>query len=175
MLGYWNLPEQTAEAVRDGWLHTGDIGEADADGYIRITDRKRDIIVNSGGDTLSPQRIEGFLALEPEIDQAMVIGDKRPYLSALVVPNAEAAEAWATEHGKAADLATLCDDADFRRHMDAVLKRVNARLSAIERVRRIALVATPFTTENGQLTPSMKIRRHIIRGEHGEKIEGMYH
>src|SRR5690606_20287546 len=88
MQGYWNNPEATAEVLKDGWVHTGDVGLIDADGFIQITDRKKDIIVNSGGDNVSPQRVEGFLTLQPEIHQAMVYGDKRPYLVALIVPDA---------------------------------------------------------------------------------------
>ncbi len=173
MLGYWNDPEATAATLRDGWVHTGDVGEIDADGYIRITDRKKDIIVLSGGDTLSPQRVEGFLQLEAEIGQAMVVGDQQPYLIAVLVPDAAAAAAWAKANGKPAHLASLSDDADFRAHIESVVERVNRRLSKSERVRRVALVAKPFSIENEMLTPSMKIRRHVIAANYQEQLAAL--
>ncbi|MGC2856412.1 AMP-dependent synthetase/ligase [Novispirillum sp. DQ9] len=175
MRGYWNNPETTAQVIdEDGWLHTGDIGELDDEGYLRITDRKKDIIVNSGGDNISPQRVEGFLCLEPEIAQAMVYGDKRPHLVALVVPDAEFAAAWARQNGRPADLQVLVDDAEFRRAMADALDRVNRTLSQIEKIRRFTLVADPFTVENEMMTPTLKIRRHVIRQTYGERLETMY-
>ena len=103
MQGYWNMPEATSEAITDGWLHTGDIGKIDEDGFLMITDRKKDIIVNSGGDNIAPQRIEGFLTLQPEIAQAMVYGDRKPNLVALIVPDPDFMSDWAKENGKPKD------------------------------------------------------------------------
>jgi long-chain acyl-CoA synthetase len=174
MQGYWNDPAATAAVLRDGWLHTGDIGELDADGYIRITDRKKDIIVNSGGDNVSPQRVEGFLTLQPEIAQAMAYGDRRPHLVALLVPDSEWAASWARTHDKPHDLSQLAEDADFRRAMQVAVDRVNTTLSPIEKVRKFALSPEPFTTDNGMLTPTMKIRRHVIRKCWGERLEALY-
>ena len=179
MQGYYGDPATTALVVRDGWLHTGDIGLIDADGHLVITDRKKDIIVNSGGDNLSPARVEGFLTLQPEIAQAMVYGDKKPYLVAVIVPDPDAASAWARAHAKAAgpavaDLAALAGDAQFHDHVSKAVERVNLGLSQIERVRRFVLAKDAFSTENGMLTPSMKIRRHVIRGTYGEALEGLY-
>ncbi|MGE5475792.1 MAG: AMP-dependent synthetase/ligase [Bacteroidales bacterium] len=174
MLGYWNDPAGTANVLRDGWLHTGDIGELDADNYLKITDRKKDIIVNSGGDNISPQRVEGFLTLAPEIAQAMAHGDRRPHLVALVVPDAEWAAAWAREHGKPAELADLVEDGDFRQAMQQAVDRVNRTLSTIEKVRKIVVMAEGFTTDNGMLTPTMKIRRHVIRQKYGAQLEELY-
>ena len=170
MLGYWNLPEETAAALQDGWVHTGDVGEFDEDGFIKITDRKKDIIVLSGGDTLSPQRVEGFLQLQPEIEQAMVEGDKQPYLIALIVPNAEAAREWAKSQGKPDNMPDIVADPDFKRHIDGVVEKVNKALSAAERVRRFALVAEPYSVDNQMLTPSMKIRRHVIGATYDEQL-----
>jgi long-chain acyl-CoA synthetase len=177
MTGYWNNPEATATAIQDGWLHTGDIGAFDDDGYLRITDRKKDIIVNSGGDNVSPQRVEGFLTLEPEIHQAMVHGDRRPHLVAVIVPEAAPAQAWAGSnwHGGEAALADLCADNAFHAHMAEVIKRVNDGLSPIERVRRFILTADPFTVDNGQMTPTMKLRRHVLKEKYGERLEALYH
>ena len=174
MKGYWRNEEATRQTVRDGWLHTGDIGEIDPDGHIRITDRKKDIIVNSGGDNISPQRIEGMLVMEPEIGQAMVYGDRRPHLVALLVPDAEWTKAWAREAGKPDDLKKLADDRDFRQALNAVLERVNTDLSLVEKVRRFSVATAPFAIDNGQLTPTMKIRRHAIREVYGEALEGLY-
>ena len=174
MQGYWNNEAATAEAIRDGWLHTGDIGTLDEDGYILITDRKKDIIVNSGGDNVSPQRVEGFLTMRPEIAQAMVYGDRKPNLVALIVPDEEFAGEWAERSGKDGDLAGLVGDADFRSAIEAAVERVNADLSVIERVRRFALHAEPFTVENELLTPSLKIRRHLITAAHRETLEALY-
>jgi len=161
MEGYWNNPKATAEVLRDGWLHTGDIGVIDADGYIQITDRKKDIIVNTGGDNLSPQRVEGMLTIEPEIGQAMVFGDRRPHLVALLVPDEELAK-------------KATDDADLQRLLSEAIDRVNKKLSTIERVRRFVIATEPFTTDNEMMTPSMKIRRHVITGKYGEALEGLY-
>lgn len=175
MQGYWNMPAETAEAISDdGWLHTGDIGAIDEDGFLMITDRKKDIIVNSGGDNIAPQRIEGFLALQPEIEQAMVYGDRKPNLVALIVPAAEFVTDWAAANGRTADVSELAEDDDFRKAISAAVDRVNTDLSVIERVRRFIITPEAFTIENQMMTPSLKIRRHIIRENYGERLEGLY-
>jgi long-chain acyl-CoA synthetase len=161
MQGYWNQPEQTAETLRDGWVHTGDIGVVDADGYIRITDRKKDIIVVSGGDNVAPQKIEGALTFEPEIGQAMVYGDRRPHLVAVLVPDAEFAR-------------TLPAGKDLHPALQDAVDRANARLSPIEKVRRFIVADEPFGTENGLMTPSLKIRRHLIRDLYRDRLEALY-
>ncbi|MGB8273836.1 MAG: long-chain fatty acid--CoA ligase [Alphaproteobacteria bacterium] len=174
MQGYWRNPEATQAALEGGWLHTGDVGVMNADGYIRITDRKKDIIVNSGGDNVSPARVEGRLTLEPEIAQAMVVGDRRPYLAAIIVPDAEFARAWAAARDKPGDLARLADDPQFVAAVGAVVERVNRDLSAIERVRRFRLAPQPFAIDNAQLTPTLKVRRHKILEAYASLIESMY-
>ncbi len=161
MQGYWRNEDATRETIRDGWVHTGDIGIIDGDGHLQITDRKKDFIVNSGGDNISPQRIEGFLTLEPEIAQAMVHGDKHPHLVALLVPDAE----WAAD---------LASGEEVKKALAQVLEKVNASLSNIEKVRKFILAAEPFTTENGLMTPTMKIRRHKIREIYGDELEALY-
>ena len=174
MQGYWNDPKSTEMALRDGWLHTGDVGAIDEDGYLRITDRKKDIIVNSAGDNVSPQRIEGALTLEAEIAQAMVYGDGKPHLVALIVPDEEALKHWARKQGKRADLAALAEDSDLRRAIGSALERVNARLSPIEQVRRFTIAPEPFSIANGELTPTLKIRRHVIGEKYGAALEALY-
>lgn len=174
MKGYWNHEQATAEALRDGWLHTGDIGRIDEDGAILITDRKKDIIVNSGGDNLSPQRVEGFLTLQPEIGQAMVAGDRRPYLVGVVVPDAEFTSSWAKTYGKPANVAELSDDPAFRKTIGDSVDRVNKSLSPIERVRRFIIAPEPFSVDNGQMTPTMKIKRAPIWQVYGEPLQALY-
>ena len=174
MKGYWRNEEATNEVLKDGWLHTGDIGVIDEDGYIEITDRKKDIIVNSGGDNISPQRVEGFLTLEPEIAQAMVYGDKQPHLVALVVPDADFAAEWAEKNGKTGDLTRLIEDESFIKGVDVAVQRVNENLSAIERVHRFILTGEGFTVDNEQMTPTLKVRRHVIKKIYGEQLEALY-
>lgn len=174
MNGYWHDPDASAKTVIDGWLHTGDIGEFDSDRYLKITDRKKDIIVLSGGDNVSPARVEGFLVLQPEIGQAMVHGDKHPHLVAVIVPDEEFARDWAATNGANADLAELAGNAAFHKTLAAVVDRVNRSLSPLEKIRRIALLPEGFTIDNGLLTPSMKIKRHKIRDKWGQAIAKLY-
>ena len=175
MQGYWNNDEATTNTIKDGWLHTGDIGEIDEDGYICITDRKKDIIVNSGGDNIAPQRVEGMLTIEPEIAQAMVYGDKQPHLVALIVPDADFTADWFKANGgEKCELADLIEDEKFVASIREALDRVNSRLNTIERVRRFKLIAEPFSIDNEMLTPSMKIRRHVIKGCYGDDLEALY-
>ncbi len=174
MHGYWQNPGQTAKVLQDGWLHTGDIGHFDEAGRIVITDRKKDMIVNDKGDNISPQRIEGMLTLQPEIAQAMVSGDRRPWMVALIVPDAEWALEWAQANDEKFDLARLQDLPAFRTTVREAVDRVNRDLSVIEKVRQFAFADEGFTIENEELTPSMKIRRHMIRARYGERLDGLY-
>ena len=157
MHGYWRNPDETARVLKDGWLATGDVGHFDRKGRIVITGRKKDILVNDKGDNVSPQRIEGMLTLHSEIAQAMVYGDRRPHLVALLVPDPEIAKA-----------------PDVRQRLQAAVDRVNADLSVIERIRRFILADEAFTIENEQLTPSLKIRRHVISKAYGDRLDALY-
>jgi long-chain acyl-CoA synthetase len=157
MHGYWRNPAETARVLKNGWLATGDVGHFDEQGRIVITDRKKDILVNDKGDNVSPQRIEGMLTLQPEIAQAMVYGDRRPHLVALLVPDP--------------DVAT---EPDLHQRLQAAVDRVNADVSVIEKVRRFILADEPFGIENEQLTPSLKIRRHVISKVYGERLAALY-
>ena len=159
MKGYWGDPDGTAATVRDGWLHTGDIGRLDEDGCLQITDRKKDIIVISGGDNISPAKVEAELTREPEIAQAMVYGDRHPHLVALLV---------AEEHLATRDAETV------RAVLGAALERANARLSPLEKVRAFVVATEPCSTDNKQLTPTLKIRRHLIREVYGAQLEALY-
>ena len=174
MKGYWNNEEATREALKDGWLHTGDIGVIEPNGHLRITDRKKDIIVNSGGDNVSPQRVEGLLSIEPEIGQAMVYGDKRPHLVALLVPDAVWLEEWCRSKGLTTELSAVRDNPDLHDVLASALDRVNSSLSNIEKVRKFLIAEEPFSIENKEMTPTMKVRRHKIRERYGEALEGLY-
>jgi long-chain acyl-CoA synthetase len=174
MLGYWNNPAETDRVIKDGWLHTGDIGHLDEKGRVKITDRKKDIIVNDKGDNVAPQRVEGMLTLQPEILQAMVSGDKRPYIVGLVVPDPEWALEWARGQGMRYDFSELQGNPQFRAAVRAAVDRVNADLSVVEKVRQFEFADEAFAIENGEMTPSMKIRRHVIRDRYQARIDGMY-
>jgi long-chain acyl-CoA synthetase len=172
MKGYWRNEALTERVIVDGWLHTGDVGHIDDRGRIVITDRKKDIIVNDKGDNVAPQKVEGMLTLQPEIAQAMIWGDRRPYLVGLVVPEQDWTQEWAKARGRKA--AEVRDDPDYMRALSAAVDRVNGELSVIEKVRRFILADAPFTVENQQLTPSIKIRRHVLKEVYGERLDALY-
>ncbi len=182
MHGYWQNDAETARTLMkdpgdpDGapWLHTGDIGHLDDAGRIVITDRKKDMIVNDKGDNVAPQKIEGMLTLQPEIAQAMVSGDKRPYVVGLIVPDAEWAVEWARANDEKFDMAALQDLPAFKTAVRAAVDRVNKDLSVIEKVRQFTFADEAFSIENEEMTPSMKIRRHKIRDRYQDKINGLY-
>nr|WP_047169691.1 AMP-dependent synthetase/ligase [Sphingomonas sp. Y57] len=174
MAGYWRNEAESERVLQEGWLHSGDVGHLDEKGRLKITDRKKDLIVNDKGDNIAPQKVEGMLTLQPEIAQAMVAGDKRPYLVGLVVPDQEWLAGWAGERGLPPVLAELKGNADFHRALMAAVDRVNADLSVIEKVRRVAIADEPFSIENEQMTPSMKNRRHAIRAVYGDRMDALY-
>ena len=163
MQGYWRNPEESARVLQDPgdgtgvWLATGDVGHLDTKGRIVITDRKKDLIINDKGDNVSPQRVEGMLTLQPEIAQAMVHGDRHPYLVGLLVPDPE-----------------ISDAPDLQQRLSAAVDRVNKEVSVIEKVRRFILADEPFSVDNEQMTPSLKIRRHVIRAAYGERLDALY-
>ena len=155
MLGYWNKKEETAKVIIDGWLHTGDIGEIDTeDGYLKITDRKKDIIVSAGGDNISPAKIENIINNAIEIDQCMVYGDKKNYLVALVVPNKE----FLREKEK----------------INNIVENINKKLTQIEKIKKIQLIDENFSIENGLLTPTMKVKRKKVTEKYKTQLENLY-
>ena len=154
MLGYWNLKEETEKAIKDGWLHTGDIGELDSNNYLKITDRKKDIIVSAGGDNISPAKIENMITNEPEIDQCMVYGDKKNYLVALIVPNK--------------------DFLKEKEKINNVIEKINKKLTLLEKIKRIQLIDENFSIENGLLTPTMKVKRKKVTEKYKNQLEKLY-
>ncbi len=174
MAGYWANEAATARTIVDGWLHTGDIGHLDDAGRIVITDRKKDMIVNDKGDNVSPQKVESMLTLQPEIAQAMVVGDKRPYIVGLIVPDEDWALAWAKEYGEKPDIEALKALPPFRSAIRDAVDRVNANVSVIEKVRQFEFADEPFSIENEEMTPSLKIRRHKLKERYGERLDGLY-
>lgn len=174
MHGYWRNEEETKRVLKDGWLHTGDIGLIDEKGRIQITDRKKDIIVNDKGDNVAPQKVEGMLTLQPEIVQAMIAGDKKPYMTAVIVPDPEWVQEWCARTATPCHFKDLAHDPDFKAALGHAVERVNKDLSVIERVRKFIVADEPFTIENEQLTPSLKIRRHVLRQVYGERLDALY-
>ena len=176
MVGYHNLPEQTAEAIDpDGWFHTGDIGEIDSDGFLKITDRKKEIIVNAYGKNVAPAPIENSLKASRFIEQAVVIGDKRKFLSVLIVPDFATLEIWAGENDVASkDRGTMLADSKVRDLYTKEIEAVNAKLAKYELIRQFDLVPNEFTIETGELTPTQKIKRRVINQKYADEIEGIY-
>lgn len=159
MQGYWNNPAATDEAIYDGWLHTGDLGDISADGFLSITGRKKEIIVNSGGDNIAPARIEAMLTMQGNIDQAMITGDKRPWLAAVVVPSQEVRKLPKPEQEK---------------FIKSAIDKVNEKLSMLEKVRRFVLADEAFSIENSEMTPTLKIRRHIVLKRYQDALDKLY-
>ena len=174
MNGYWNDPKTTSSTIVDGWVHTGDIGEFDEDNYLKITDRKKDIIVNAGGDNISPSRVEEKLNIKPEISQSMVYGDFKNYLVAIIVPDKEQALLWAKNNNKENSLSTLIKDEDYNKTIKEIISKVNNNLSNIEQVRKFILIDHEFTIENDMMTPTMKVKRYKIKSVFGDQLENLY-
>ena len=174
MNGYWNDPKATSSTIVDGWVHTGDIGEFDEDNYLKITDRKKDIIVNAGGDNISPSRVEEKLNIEPEISQSMVYGDFKNYLVAIIVPDKEQALLWAKNNNKENSLSTIVKDEDYNKTIKEIISKVNNNLSVIEQVRKFILIDHEFTIENNMMTPTMKVKRYKIKSVFGDQLENLY-
>jgi long-chain acyl-CoA synthetase len=176
MRGYWNKPQDTA-AVLDpqGWLATGDIGELDPDGFLRITDRKKDILVTAGGKNVAPQPIENSLRTSPLVDNAVLFGDRKPFIAALIVPNFEALNDWAAKRGLPVTApAELIVRPEVEAAFQEIVDGVNQNLARFESVKRFRLVAEPFTIGGGELTPTLKVKRRVVEKRYGALLASMY-
>jgi long-subunit acyl-CoA synthetase (AMP-forming) len=176
MKGYRSDPAKTAEAVDpDGWMHTGDIGTIDADGYVRLVDRKKDLIINAAGKNMSPANIEALLkAACPLIGQAVAIGDARPYNVALIVLDPELAAAWATARGLDGSVAVLATDRSLLAEVQRGVNEANARLSRVEQVKRFRVLPVDWLPGGDELTPTTKLKRKPIAEKYADEIEELY-
>jgi len=176
MKSYYQLPEATAETLNaDGWFHTGDIGTIDPEGYLTITDRKKDLIATAGGKKVAPQKIENELRSYPIISQAMVSGDRRKFLSALLTVNEETARRLTAEHQlNPPDLAGLLASAPVREAVESAVREVNSKLASFETVKRYAVLPQDFTQDSGELTPSLKIKRKFATQKYQRVIDSLY-
>jgi long-chain acyl-CoA synthetase len=175
MHGYFRNQAATDEVLKDGWFATGDIGELDADGYLRITDRKKDLIVTAGGKNIAPQPIEALIAHDPLVARACVIGDKRKYLVALIVPDFDNLHAWAEQRGIAASSdAELVKDPRVADTYTAIAEHASAKLARYETIKRVAVLDRDFDPEQGELTPTLKVKRRIVAEHFADVIESLY-
>ncbi|MFD2204153.1 AMP-dependent synthetase/ligase [Kiloniella antarctica] len=174
MSGYWNDPKYTEETIKDGWLHTGDIGEFDDKGRLKITDRKKDIIVLSGGDNVSPARVEGELSYHPFIHQVMVYGNKRPHLTAIIVPDEDFLEQWGEASGIPGVLASVHNNPSLKISLAKAIDQVNKQFSPLEKVRKFIIAKEAFSIENKMMTPTLKVRRHKVLEIYKEQLDALY-
>jgi long-chain acyl-CoA synthetase len=176
MKGYYNKPEATAEVIdAEGWFHTGDVGLVDSEGFLVITDRKKDIIVTSGGKNIAPQPIESVLKTHPLVAEIVMIGNKRNFPSALVVPNFDNLEKWAREHAvPAASREELVRDPKVIALYDATIAELSKNLAQFERIKRIALLPREFSLESGELTPTLKVKRRVVEQKYKDVIDRLY-
>lgn len=173
--GYWGNEEATREALaRDGWFHTGDVGEVDDEGFVRITGRKKEILVTAGGKNVAPAVLEDRLRAHHLVDQCIVVGDGEPFIAALVTLDAESFPAWAEAHGKAGSIADLVDDPDLRAEIQSAVDEANKAVSKAESIRKFTILADEWSEEGGQLTPSLKLKRNVVMRELRDEVADLY-
>ncbi len=172
--GYHKNPEATAETIVDGWLHTGDIGEVDGEGFIKITGRKKDIIITAGGKNITPANLEAEIKQHPLVSQCVVVGDRRPYLVALVTLDPEEAAKWAQEHGLPDDPAALAANPDVNATIIAHVEKVNQNYARVEQVKKVTILPEDLSQESGELTPTLKVKRAVVAQKHEDEIEKLY-
>lgn len=172
--GYYRNDEATADVLIDGWFHTGDIGEIDSDGYLRITGRKKDLIITAGGKNISPANLENDLKQSPLVSQAVVFGDRRPYLVAILTLDPEGAQQFAAERGLPTDLGALAATPELRAALQEVVDDVNSRYARVEQIKRFAVLDHDFTQDQGHLTPTMKLKRNVVNAEYADEFARLY-
>ncbi|WP_328521855.1 AMP-dependent synthetase/ligase [Kribbella sp. NBC_00359] len=175
MQGYWKNDEATAAAIdADGWFHTGDLGEFDVDGFIKITGRKKEILVTAGGKNVAPAVLEDQIRLHPLVSQCMVVGDGKPFIAALITIDPENVVPWATERGKPTDVASLTDDADLIAEIQKAVTEANGSVSHAEQIKKFSILPTDWTQESGELSLKLSLRRHIVMKNHEADVEALY-
>jgi long-chain acyl-CoA synthetase len=172
--GYHKNPEATAETIVDGWLHTGDIGEIEPDGFIKITGRKKDIIITAGGKNITPANLEAEIKQQPLVSQCVVVGDRRPYLVALVTLDPEEAVKYAQENNLPEDPAQLAQNPDVKAAIEAHVEKINQSFARVEQVKKIAILPHDLSQESGELTPTLKVKRAVVAQKHEGEIEQLY-
>jgi long-chain acyl-CoA synthetase len=175
MTGYWKNPEATAAAIdSDGWFHSGDLGEIDADGFIRITGRKKEILVTAGGKNVAPAVLEDRIRTHPLISQCMVVGDGKPFIAALITLDPETVGAWAAKYGKPADIDSLVSDKDLIAEVQSAVDDANTAVSKAEGIKKFTILPTDWTQENGELSLKLSLRRHVVMKNHALDVEALY-
>jgi long-chain acyl-CoA synthetase len=172
--GYWHVDGATAEAKEHGWFHTGDVGEIDSEGFVRITGRKKEIIVTAGGKNVAPAVLEDRLRAHLFVDQCMVVGDGQPFIAALITLDPETVSDWAEQHGKTANVRDLVHDPDLNAEIAAAVEDANKAVSRAESIRKHVVLPAEWTEEGGQLTPSLKLKRNVVMTEHRDDIDALY-
>lgn len=173
--GYWHNDEATAEVLEtDGWFHSGDVGEVDDEGFVRITGRKKEILVTAGGKNVAPAVLEDRVRAHALVDQCLVVGDGQPFIAALVTLDRDALSAWAGQHGKSDKVDQLVDDPDLRAEVEAAVEDANKAVSKAESIRKFRVLADEWTEEGGQLTPSLKLKRNVVLRENKDEVAALY-
>ena len=173
--GYWNLPQETREAFSDGWFKTGDIGSLDADGFLTITDRKKDLIKTSGGKFIAPSPLETALKTNAFVAQAAVVGEKRKFPAVVIAPNFAMLEEWAREHGIGfSSRAQLVENSPVQQLYESIVDELNNRLAKFEKLKKVLLVPDEFSIATGELTPSMKLKRNVVERKYAALIDRLY-
>ncbi len=173
--GYWQNEEATAQAKGDnGWFHTGDVGEIDDEGFVRITGRKKEILVTAGGKNVAPAVLEDRLRAHHLVDQCLVVGDGQPFIAALVTIDPETLPTWAEQHGKSSDVSDLLEDPDLLAEIEGAVEEANKAVSKAESIRRFSILDTVWTEEGGQLTPSLKLKRGDVMRAHRDDVDALY-